>query len=94
MTQAKLRFYDTDEKKEVGSTPLDKVPMIPRVGEVVILPEGSNNPAEYKVTEVNYEYRLSSATDVETASVILAVKRRKPPAYGLTTYLAELAKGR
>src|ERR1035437_9298421 len=56
MTQAKLRFYDTDEKKEVGSTPLDKVPMIPRVGETVILPEGSGDPAAYKVTGVKHEY--------------------------------------
>lgn len=94
MTQAKLRFYDTDEKKEVGSIPLDRVPTIPRVGEIIILPEGSGDPAKYKVTGVNHEYRLSSGTDVETASVILDVKRRKPPEYGLTTFLQEEQKGR
>ena len=93
MTQAKLRLYDTDEQKEVGSIPLDKLPMIPRVGEVIILREGSGDPAAYKVTGVKHEYRLLSATGVETA-VILDVKRRKPPEYGLTAYLEEKQKGR
>ena len=94
MIQNQLRFHDVDRKEEVGSVPLDKLPMIPRKGEVVVLFRDSVEPAEYEVTAVRYAYDLSPVADAP-ACVVLEVKPRKPPEYGLTTYLQGLlAKGR
>jgi hypothetical protein len=95
MTQAQLRLCDIDGGMECLSIPVAQVPMIPRVGETIILHAGSGDPVELEVTGVKHEYRLSSANDVEAASVVLAVKRRKPLEYGLIRAMEEMqAEGR
>jgi hypothetical protein len=93
MPQAQLRLYDSDERKEVCSIPLDRVPVIPRVGEIVILDEGSGDSEKsYEVKAVHHAYQRSPVVQV---SVILVVKRRKPLEYGLIGAMEEMqAKGR